>query len=379
MESLIVGHMSRACARLALFVAVVSFTGCNDKTGTKTMPDLSGASTSDLSVLPDLSTVTAPDMVSLPLLALSTSGVTLTPTTLLGGPPSADLLFVTEVLTSPRLYVAGGSSGALISSQDGDGLSWQAFATVNKPATAILTLAYDGVSTYVLSGPGGVYYQANATTGWIKATIPNNSIFKKVIRTTRFPYPFVGVGPDGILLSSDGVSWTNPTLSTATGLDDVYEAARIPAPPAASNELLVAVGLGGAAWTSDDGNTWVDQTAHTLSSNELTSVTSRLTLNGTRIVAVGNANPPDILYSDDFGASWQKATRPASAGPLWGVTWTGASFYFSRGLPRSSQSARIPCSPRPTASPGRTASVRAVTSGPSTPSARTWSPWATPV
>jgi photosystem II stability/assembly factor-like uncharacterized protein len=308
--------MDRACARLALVAALCS-TACESKTSSTPTPvvDMAGAPSADLSsssssgdlatTQPDLSTVTsAPDLLPPPIVSLSSTDVV--------GSPTADLLFVTNVSNPPNAYVAGGKSGTLILSSDGN--NWQAFATMGKPANAIATLAYsDTQTTYVLSGTDGVFYQASAAAGWVKATVPNNSIFAKVIWAPAPLSKFIGVGTNGILLSSNGLTWANPTSSTAVGLNDVYRV---------SSTLFVAVGAGGAAFTSVDGNTWVDQTANTLSSNALEGVTS----NGTRLIAVGNANPPDILYSDDSGASWSHATRPTTAQALSAVTWTGRVF-----------------------------------------------------
>jgi hypothetical protein len=242
-----------------------------------------------------------------PLVTLSSHGVAISPPTLLDG---INLTFVTYVGSPLDAYVANGEP--LISSSDG--LSWQAFASINQPR-AIVTLAYsDTNSTFVLSGGGSFYYQTSPATGWVPATVQSNAPgndpgINKIIWAGAPLSKFIGVGGYGIFVSTDGVRWTSAAYTTA-GMTDVVRV---------SSSLFVAVGLNDDAWTSTDGSVWVDRKGVVATSFGLFAVTS----NGARVVAVGGQ---DIVYTDDGGTSWYQATRSSNARDLTAITWTGRMF-----------------------------------------------------
>jgi hypothetical protein len=258
---------TKACARLALLVAAPFFSACQGPP---------------------------------PLVTLSSHGVASSPPTLLAG---TNLRFVTYVGNPLGAYIAGGAT--LISSSDG--LSWQAFAPINQPGP-IVTLAYsDTNSTFVLSSVSSLYYQTSPATGWVQANVPGNDPGTIKIIWAGAPLSnFIGVGGYGIFLSTDGVRWTS-AAPTAAGMTDVVRV---------SSSLFVAVGLNGDAWTSTDGNVWVDRKV----AQGLVAVTS----NGARVVAVGDLS--DIFYTDDGGTSWYQATRSTNARDLTAITWTGRMF-----------------------------------------------------
>jgi hypothetical protein len=159
------------------------------------------------------------------------------------------------VASNGSQVVAVGNAGAI--QYSADGVTWYAAASV--PTTnALYGVAWGSVG-WVAVGAGGTLLTSTDGSNWGLLTSGTTVDLKAVaFRAATTTYPtasYVVVGLGGLVLTSSNaaVSWTAQTLSPASDLLAIT--------PMTSQ--ILAVGAGGAAFTSPDGVVWTSQTTGT--------------------------------------------------------------------------------------------------------------------
>lgn len=135
------------------------------------------------------------------------------------------------------LWVAVGSSGALITSADG-GLTWTA-GTSNAGGSDLNSVAVAAGNVFVAVGAGGTVVRSTDGSTWsLQAPGPTTALYAITTDSAQF----MAVGAGGRAFSSlDGISWT---AATATGTTADLQAVM------GSASKYMAVGLGGATISS---------------------------------------------------------------------------------------------------------------------------------
>jgi hypothetical protein len=238
-----------------------------------------------------------------------------------------------------NLYVAAGSTGAILTSSDAvswtgqntnlatnfdkvaylngnwiamggtgsatnlltspDAITW----TARTAGTAIYNYAAYGAGVYVVVGASGACFSSPDLATWTTRSAGAQT-FNDVIFANSV---FVAVGAAGSVYSSaDGLTWTSRTAGSAAFLRIIY-----------ANSLFVAVGASGAVWTSPDGATWTQRTSNV--SIELRDIV----WSGSLFVAVGASG--GITTSPD-GVTWTNRTQIDTTFAMTSVSWTGTHF-----------------------------------------------------
>ncbi len=176
------------------------------------------------------------------------------------------------VASNTSMVVAVGNQGTILRSTDG--VNWTAAASVPN-TTDLYAVTYATVATgglWVAVGAGGTLWVSADASTWAtvnsgttqdlkgvasvkNATYPNGIYSKSV--TPADSYSVVAVGNAGVVTQSAlGLSgWTPQTLGAGVNLNAIVaSSALIP-----TNQFM-AVGDGGAAFTSPDGVTWTART-----------------------------------------------------------------------------------------------------------------------
>ena len=235
-------------------------------------------------------------------------------------------------------FVATGTSGALLYTIDG--INWTPI-TNPMPSTTFYGLANTG-GTFVAVGAGGsILYSSTYTESWVSQSsgqvndlyaiygyaggffiaagasgtlltsdasgtiwTPRQSNTVNSIRSVTYGNGlYVAVGDAGTLLTSpDAGTWTPKTLSFSPNLNSVTYGYVVSAVTGVATPTFVAVGSGGAVFTSiDNGVTWVSQPTGT--TTQLNAVTFGVlpVVVDSQFVAVGDNDT--ILTSPD-GLSW---------------------------------------------------------------------------
>jgi hypothetical protein len=157
------------------------------------------------------------------------------------------------IATNGSIVVAVGAGGTIIHSADG--ITWTAATSV--PTTENLYgVAYSTKGVWVAAGTNGTLLSSADGSTWTTQASGTTASLKSVsaiASTTNSvtTYTIVAAGTNGTLLTSTdyGVTWTAQTLGTAD-LNAVFASTR-----------FVAVGSGGAIYTSDDAITWTPRTS----------------------------------------------------------------------------------------------------------------------
>jgi hypothetical protein len=241
-----------------------------------------------------------------------------------------------------NLYVAAGSSGAILTSPDGqawtgrftglttnfdkvaylngnwiamggsgsgtnlltspDGITWTARTA---GAGANFNYAAYGAGVYVVVGAGGFVFSSPDLVTWTSRSAGSNA-FNDVIFANGV---FVAVGQSNAVYSSaDGITWT---LRTATGTFSriIY-----------ANSLFVAIGNSGVIFTSPDGTTWTSRTSNVASN------LNDVVWNGSLFVAVGASG---VITSSPDSVTWTARTPGDTAPSLVSISWSGTRFVVS--------------------------------------------------
>lgn len=202
-------------------------------------------------------------------------------------------------------YLAGGPARTLIESPDG--LNWiPADATGLAASDIIVSVAYASTLDVWLVAvqPGAyetnLYRRATGDPQWnlVGSALPFHSrLFWAGAPVERF----LALADDGLHVSADGVGWSTPTTAPSGPL---YAAAW-------NGSTLAIAGVLGQVATSIDGETWTPRSTTAQGS------IFDLAASGSNFVGVSLATVPEVLRSDDEGASWTvtpMAITPASVG-----------------------------------------------------------------
>ena len=157
------------------------------------------------------------------------------------------------IATNGSIVVAVGAGGTIIHSADG--ITWTAAASV--PSTENLNgVAYSTKGVWVAVGTNGTLLSSADGSTWVTRTSGTTAALKSVsaiASTTNSvtTYTIVAAGANGTVLTNTdyGVTWTAQNLGTSD-LNAVFASTR-----------FVAVGAGGAIYTSDDAITWTLRTS----------------------------------------------------------------------------------------------------------------------
>ncbi len=167
------------------------------------------------------------------------------------------------------------------------------------------------VNGRVSGGPGGAPAPAVSVTAqaagsaWISGT--PNPLGTTDLRSVIFGSAYVAVGAGGAMYSSaDGISWAPLNFATSTNLNGVAHF---------TNYLVV--GDGGLVLLSNDTVTWTPQTSNT------TQNLNAIARSGTLNVAVGNNGT--IITSTD-GLTWTPATASGTTQHLYAVGILGTKW-----------------------------------------------------
>jgi photosystem II stability/assembly factor-like uncharacterized protein len=166
-----------------------------------------------------------------------------------------------DIVYGNSQYVIVTTSGKILISLDGE--SWSTHTT---GVTQMLYSVTYGNGLYVISTAGYILTSTNGVT-WNKHTAPSG-----LYKVTYGNGIFVGVGMGGaIFTSQDGQTWTSRNSTVYTKLDQVkYD-----------QQGFMAVGEAGVIVTSKDGITWTKQ------ESPVNSTLRDIASNGNEIVAVG--------------------------------------------------------------------------------------------
>ncbi len=188
------------------------------------------------------------------------------------------------VASNTGMVVAVGNQGTIVRSTDG--INWSAAASVPNTSDlyAVTYAIVPAGGLWVAVGAGGALFISDDASTWsaissgtaqdlkgvasvVNVTYPNG-IFSPII-TPTYSYAVVAVGTatnnaGTVIRTTDGATWTRQALGTGNLNAIVASSALVP-----TNQFM-AVGDGGAAFTSPDGVTWTPRT--TTSSQNLTGL-----------------------------------------------------------------------------------------------------------
>lgn len=231
------------------------------------------------------------------------------------------------VIWNGTQFLAGGNSGSIATSADGDSWTYRGGLTgTTWGTTAVRCALWTGLQ-YIVGGDSGriatspdavtwTYIGGLASTTW--------STTRPVRGLATNGTTIVAVGDNGrAATSADGITWTYQTaLSTAWGSTTSARALNW------NGTQFVAVGINGKVATSPDGITWTNRTSLGLTAWGTTSAVRAIAWNGTTYLVVGDGgraatSTDGITWTYRAGlralASWSIANANA-------VIWTGTQF-----------------------------------------------------
>ena len=215
------------------------------------------------------------------------------------------------------LLVAVGDSGTILTSQDGS--TWTARTS---KTSANLTGAANLLPYIVVVGSSGTILTSLDGITWTSSASPTSkdlyAITKGAVGSQQL---FVAVGKAGTILTSpDGKGWTTRISGTTA---DLYGVAM---GTASGNPVFAAVGSSGAIVTSPDGTSWTPRTSG------VTAALRAVTNSGFIFIAVGDGGT--VVTSQD-GIGWA-SQNSQTASDLTGIGYAyvgeiGESEYFAVG------------------------------------------------
>lgn len=261
---------------------------------------------------------------------ISNSTNAVTPFTVISGvgsvTQSAD---ANVVIWGGSQFVAGGNSGSIATSLDGDSWSYQGSLTGTTWGTTAVRCALWTGSQYIVGGDSGrIATSPNGSTWTYRGGLASTAWGAQVVRgLATNGTTIVAVGDNGrAATTTDGVTWTNITgassLSTAWGSTTSARALNW------NGTRFVAVGTSGKVATSTNGTAWTNRTSLGLTTWGTASAVRAIAWNGTTYLVVGDggraATSPD-------GTTWTYQAGLSTL-PSWGaananaVIWTGTQF-----------------------------------------------------
>ena len=205
---------------------------------------------------------------------------------------------LTGAATDGTAYVLVGQGGAIYTAAlDGSAKVMQSSGT----QVDLYSVAY-GAGIYVATGASGILLTSSNGAAWQQHFSPTGGALDKVIFANN---QFYAIGQTAVLLSSDGLSWTLSDHTTAMCNNDVENDNYLQHISYADSKLVVTATTGCMKTSTDNGTTWVANSASSSDTEEFLG----LTHNGTSFVAISRDNGPVIeLHTSTNGTSWSQTT-----------------------------------------------------------------------
>jgi hypothetical protein len=262
--------------------------------------------------LPDLSATALPDLT---MTMMSNADLSLPG----GGPDLSAVGVTTNLAGTPNLtfvtysggvgsYWAGTETGLLIESANGT--TWTQRTNSGLPNAAVRFFVFESGSPTCIAGTmSGLFAKPTGSSPWTAingAPTLNNAIFSG--------NSFIGVGPNGLHVSNDGMSWTQPSTAPTTNLTNIARGS--------SGTPIFAVGPGGSVFSSTNGTIWTDRTS-ALNASGVDLAGAAVATNN--VIVVGNgASVGHVFRTTDGGMTWSSDLQLPS--PINAVTHTGNAF-----------------------------------------------------
>lgn len=187
-----------------------------------------------------------------------------------------------------NLFVSVGFNGNIVTSTDA--VTWT--ARTSGTTSAIRCISY-GAGLYVYGADGGLISTSTDCVAWTARTSNTTSTITSLAYTGS---KFIGIAANSILTSTDAITWsivTTPTLNTQPIRGLAY-----------GNSVYTAVGNGGVAATSTDGQSWTPRTTGT------TSSLLDLVYASSKFAACGQAG---VLLTSTDGITWASQNSTVTA------------------------------------------------------------------
>lgn len=245
----------------------------------------------------------------------STGALVWTPVSTTG--TTLDGVALNGVLYALSKYIVVGAGGKVAHSTDIS--AWT--AATSGTASDLNAIATNGSFVVAVGAGGTIIHSADGITWTAATSVPTTENLNGVAYSTKGVW--VAVGANGTLLSStDGSTWTTRTSGTTANLKSVSAIASTT--NSVTTYTIVAAGANGTLLTNTDfGVTW---TAQTLGTSDLNAVFA-----STRFVAVGAGG---AIYSSNDAVTWTLRSSPAST-TMYGLIHAG-NIYTAVGAAGSS-------------------------------------------
>lgn len=213
------------------------------------------------------------------------------------------------VTSSGSLRVAVGDGGAIVTSPDGVTWTARASGTTNH----LYGVAWNG-TRFVVVGQNGTIRSSEDGVTWTTRSPPQPSTLSAVTWTGT---DFVAVSTNSyVISSSDGITWTERSTQTGNSLYAVTSTTF-------GSAGLIGAGVNGNGGpmirtSTGTGGAWTNRPVSGSGSGVLYGVVA----NGTTAVAVGAGG---AIFTSPTGTAWIAATSGVTTA-LFGATWTGDVF-----------------------------------------------------
>ncbi|MEJ2619466.1 MAG: hypothetical protein P8163_04240 [Candidatus Thiodiazotropha sp.] len=212
-------------------------------------------------------------------------------------------------------YVAVGYGGVILTSDDGTVWTKQEFEANSELRRIIWT-----GNQFLAVGNSGTIVSSSDGVNWSAHQI-GQDVFMKLNDIAWSGTQFVAVGDhDSILTSHDGVSWTVVSYDETAILNSIQSVVW-------SGDEFVAVGgrgfSGARLITSADGVTWTEESTITTSGLSFQSEFKNISFNGDQFLILSELD--NYIYISDDGDHWASYEYDIDRG-LWRSHWTGTNY-----------------------------------------------------